>query len=210
MFSDVETTQIDLINDMLDNRPLQHTPGSIYYYSNFGYCVLGRIIEKISGRSYEDYVREEILQALGISNMKIGGNTLDDRFNDEVKYYDQEGYSPYAMNISRMDAHGGWLASSTELVKLLAHADRNSRRADILNSGSLNNLYFGFENWLFFGSLPGTSSAISRVDDSFGYVMLVNTRTIPIGNILDQMNQVMVDEINARTSWPNYDLFEIE
>lgn len=210
MFSDNNTTQTDLINDMLDNRPLQHTPGSIFYYSNFGYCVLGRIIEEISGKSYEDYVNEEILNPLDITNMKIGGNTLDNRLNDEVKYYDQEGYSPYAMNVSRMDANGGWLASSKDLVRLLAHVDRNSRRPDILNAGSLNNLYFGFENWLFFGSLPGTSSAISRVDDSFGYVVLVNTRTIPIGNILDQMNQVMVSEINSRSSWPNYDLFGVK
>ena len=172
--------------------------------------MLGRISEEITGKSYEDYVNEEILHPLDITNMKIGGNTLDERFNDEVKYYDQEGYSPYAMNVSRMDANGGWLASSKDLVRLLAHVDRNSRRPDILNTSSLNNLYFGFENWLFFGSLPGTSSAISRVDDSFGYVILVNTRTIPIGNILDQMNQVMVNEINSRTSWPNYDLFEFK
>ena len=140
--------------------------------------------------------------------MKIGGNTLEERFDDEVKYYEQEGFSPYSMNISRMDSHGGWLASSKDLVRLLVHFDREGSKPDLLKLNTLNNLYFGFENWLIFGSLPGTSSAISRVDDTFGYAIIANTRTIPIDDILNQMNQVMTSEINTRILWPSYDLFQ--
>jgi len=210
MFSDVSITQEELINDMLDNRPLQFEPGTSEYYSNFGYCLLGRVIEEITNKSYEDYVKEEILLPLGISNMKIGKNTLDNKFADEVIYYDQEGFSPYMMNISRMDSPGGWLASSKGLVRLLVHVDRNNRKTDILNSNSINNLYFGFENWWFSGSLPGTSSVLSRVDDTFCFAIIVNTRTIPIESVINQMRQAMTNEVNYRNSWPQYDLFENE
>ena len=41
-------------------RPLDFDPGSEYAYSNFGYCLLGRVIEKRSGQDYETYVRKEV------------------------------------------------------------------------------------------------------------------------------------------------------
>ena len=48
-----------------------------YAYSNFGYCVLGRVIEKLTGQPYADYVRAEVLSRCGITDMTIAGNTLD-------------------------------------------------------------------------------------------------------------------------------------
>ena len=48
---------VSVIRYMLANQNLNFTPGTQYQYSNFGYCILGRVIEKISGLSYEDYVR---------------------------------------------------------------------------------------------------------------------------------------------------------
>ena len=38
-------------------RPLQFEPGARDAYSNFGYCLLGRVIEKVTGKSYEEFVR---------------------------------------------------------------------------------------------------------------------------------------------------------
>src|SRR5262249_30851329 len=50
-----------LIAWALENRPLRQPPGHKFAYSNFGYFLLGRIIEQLTGRSYEDYVQESIL-----------------------------------------------------------------------------------------------------------------------------------------------------
>src|SRR5205823_2673006 len=50
-------------------RPLDFDPGERHCYSNFGYCVLGRVVEKVSGRPYEAYVREHVLAPLGIRAM---------------------------------------------------------------------------------------------------------------------------------------------
>ncbi|MBL7038705.1 MAG: beta-lactamase family protein [Pirellulaceae bacterium] len=47
-------------------QPLDFDPGTKYAYSNFGYCVLGRVIEQVSGEPYEQYVRKHVLAPLGI------------------------------------------------------------------------------------------------------------------------------------------------
>lgn len=207
MFSDITFNHSQLISDMLDNRPLATSPGSIYYYSNFGYCVLGRIIEKVSNTTYESFIKQNLFLPIDIINMEIAGNTIDEIYTNEVVYYDQENFSPYLMNVERMDSHGGWIASATDLAKLLSRIDRNTKREDLVNQNSLQELYFGFQTWLHSGSLPGTSSTISRLDDSFSYVILANTRTEPFDEIINNMNTTIQLEISSRSEWPSYDLF---
>jgi N-acyl-D-amino-acid deacylase len=60
----------DIIRYML-RQPLDFEPGARDAYSNFDYCLLGRVIEKISGQTYEDYVRKEVLAPLGIQSMRL-------------------------------------------------------------------------------------------------------------------------------------------
>jgi D-alanyl-D-alanine carboxypeptidase len=55
--------------------PLQFEPGSRWSYSNSGYYVLGLIIERVSGKTYYDYLRDDILKPLGITRVWSG----DDR-----------------------------------------------------------------------------------------------------------------------------------
>ena len=69
-------------------KPLDFAPGTAYAYSNFGYCVLGRVIEAVSGKPYHELVRQKILAPLGIRDMQLGKNLLRDRAPGEVKYYD--------------------------------------------------------------------------------------------------------------------------
>jgi len=195
MFMDVKLSQAQLISDLLANRPLTTLPGKTSSYSNFGYCILGRVIEKISGMKYDAYVRKEILKPSGITKMQTGGNTLAQRLPNEVKYYQAE-YDPYSMNISRMDAHGGWVASATDLAKLLVRIDRNPAKPDLIKAELLNKAYFGYENWVFNGSLPGTSTTVSRLNDHISFVMLANTRTEnDYGNILNEIYAAMKTQL---------------
>jgi D-alanyl-D-alanine carboxypeptidase len=46
-----------LIQSVLNDVKIEQDPGEEYVYSNFGYCLLGRVIEKVSGMSYIEYVR---------------------------------------------------------------------------------------------------------------------------------------------------------
>ena len=128
-------TKDDLIKWMVANRPLAHKlPGSTYEYLNFGYLVLGRVIEARSGMSYADYVLQEVLTPCGISDMHIAGNTLADRRPNEVHYYAGPGstWDPYSILVSRMDAHGGWIASPTDLLRFLVRVDSFPTPPDIL------------------------------------------------------------------------------
>ncbi|MFI6326461.1 serine hydrolase domain-containing protein [Nonomuraea sp. NPDC050556] len=111
-------------------RPLDFDPGSRYAYSNYGYMLLGRIIEKVSGQSYESYVRTKLLTPAGISRMRLGRSLSNERPITEVDYaskytnktvMDTSGtVVPYqwgGFNMPNQDANGGWLASAVDLVK---------------------------------------------------------------------------------------------
>ena len=55
-----------------DNRELNSPPGEKYAYSNISYWLLGRLIEKVTGAGYAEYVRENIFQRLEIPESEIG------------------------------------------------------------------------------------------------------------------------------------------
>jgi N-acyl-D-amino-acid deacylase len=119
-------------------QPLDFEPGARYAYSNFGYCLLGRVIERLGGRPYERFVREEVLAPMGIRRMRLGASLESGRAEGEVRYYtpgDSQGPSvfpglpakvpePYGtFCLEAMDSHGGWLASAPDLARFAATLD---------------------------------------------------------------------------------------
>jgi CubicO group peptidase (beta-lactamase class C family) len=123
-------------------RPLDYTPGTNTVYSNFGYCVLGRIIERVSGLPYDEYVKRSVLRPAGIRDMKIGGTRLRERVRREVLYFHQfnqkelpfetesvfpgEGKVPWAYGgyyLRATDAHGGWIGSAHDIVRIAEAID---------------------------------------------------------------------------------------
>jgi CubicO group peptidase (beta-lactamase class C family) len=58
-------------------------------WMNFGYCLLGWVIEQITGQPYSGYVQSAVLAPCGISGMRIAGNTLRERAPNEVVYFGQ-------------------------------------------------------------------------------------------------------------------------
>jgi CubicO group peptidase (beta-lactamase class C family) len=57
----------DYIN-LFGPRALLFPPGSRYQYSNYGFVLLGRIIEKVSGMSYYDFVRSRVFEPAGMKS----------------------------------------------------------------------------------------------------------------------------------------------
>src|SRR5262245_21196197 len=68
-------------------QPLDFDPGTRYAYSNFGYCVLGRLIEKMAGTSCPTFVQQRVLAPIRIRQMRIGASLADKRAEGEVRYY---------------------------------------------------------------------------------------------------------------------------
>jgi CubicO group peptidase (beta-lactamase class C family) len=52
---------------VIRNEPLKFRPGTQFSYSNTGYAVLGLVIEKVSGRSYGDFLRDNLFKPLGMT-----------------------------------------------------------------------------------------------------------------------------------------------
>ena len=46
--------------------PFSTTPGTAYEYSNYGFAILGQIVERVSGKPYDVYVRTALLEPLGM------------------------------------------------------------------------------------------------------------------------------------------------
>ena len=61
-----EMTPIMLV-DFFKNEPIDFKPGEKFEYNNSGYVLLGYIIELVSGETYEDYIKKQIFQKLGMN-----------------------------------------------------------------------------------------------------------------------------------------------
>ena len=212
MFKNPQMSHAQLIAWTLRTQPLDHPPGQNYAYSNFGYCVLGRVIEKITKRPYADYVRTAVLKPCGITDMTIAGNTLPQRQPREVRYYGQGG-NPYGMNVTRMDSHGGWIARPTDLVQFFMHVDGFAAPPNILKpltiqtmttASAANARYAkGWEvnkanNWWHNGLLPGTSTIAVRTHSGFCWAAFTNTRAnSAMDSDLDLLNWNMVRQVKS-------------
>src|SRR4030095_2136360 len=60
---------------VFNDRPLNFQPGEKWDYTNKGYIVLGYLIERISGQSYEEFVQENIFKPLGMNDSGYDSNS---------------------------------------------------------------------------------------------------------------------------------------
>lgn len=73
---------------IIESKPLEFNPGEKWAYCNSGYLLLGYIVEKVSGESYEQYVSEHIFKPIGMKNSGIC-------YTDTQKMYTAKGYIGY-------------------------------------------------------------------------------------------------------------------
>jgi D-alanyl-D-alanine carboxypeptidase len=67
--ADIATlNSFDAVIGSIANKPLEFVPGSRWRYSNTGYILLGRVIEAVSGESYNRYVRTHLLDPAGMAH----------------------------------------------------------------------------------------------------------------------------------------------
>ncbi|MDX6260597.1 MAG: hypothetical protein QOH84_2285 [Kribbellaceae bacterium] len=144
----MELQHADVIKFMA-GRPLDNAPGTKVAYSNYGYLLAGRVIEKVSGLPYATYVQQKLLTPLKITRMAQGYTIA--KHAGEVPYdsqyrvktvLDNSGtvvaapYGSFSMRIH--DANGGWIASAPDLVRWAKMFDASST---VLNSTSLASVW---------------------------------------------------------------------
>lgn len=147
------------------SRRLRFQPGSWQKYSNFGYLLLSEIIEKVSGKPYEQFIREDVLAPAGCYDMHIAGNYYEDKYPNEVRYYTHEGdgkfiedYSDNGQMVERcyggnnvplLSGAGAWCGSPAEISRLVASIDGSPEVPDIISTKSFEQMIEYFDKETF-------------------------------------------------------------
>lgn len=228
-FLDYAWTSKQVFDHTINNIAIA-APGSVFNYSNFNYMVLARIIEKVSGKSFEQFVKDEILTPVGATQTVVAGNSLTDRKPNEVKYYGQgtDATWPYdKMNLPRSDGAMGWMGTATDLLRFANAVDSSSTRPDILSGETLktmatttaNSSGFGFKfgcgwviegpEWFWWGSLPGTFGIVYRNANGICISALSNSRVQPNPNngLYSFINVINYIAFDQTIPWQNIDQF---
>jgi CubicO group peptidase (beta-lactamase class C family) len=110
----VMPTREQLVRYIFGVHPLDSRPGTFDSYSNSAFAVLTSIVEKASGRTFVDYLRNEVLPPFGIHDVQVGATAANMRKPNEVSSYDDPGFSPsqtdMAVDAIAPNAYGGTFA----------------------------------------------------------------------------------------------------
>jgi CubicO group peptidase (beta-lactamase class C family) len=152
-------SKADIITYM-SGMPLNYDPGTKFAYSNYGYMLLGQIIETVSKQPYETYVKQNVLEPLGMIHTQLGRTLPENRLPGEVKYhsdftgttvFDASGkdvpWPDGGWNLENMAAHGGWTSTVVDMARFEASFD-NPENNPVLTKDSIK---------LMFKAPPGTT-----------------------------------------------------
>ncbi len=225
-----------IVRFALDKR-LHFKPGSGKAYSNLGYAILGLVIEKVSGISYEEYCTTTVLEPIGIYDMTLAHNLKSEKAPFEVSYYTPSDVPPkpsiygtgemvppsYGGNdIEALGGAGAWIATAPDLIRLMLAVDGLDSREDILSGQSIEFMTdngngfapIGWKTtvyngtWWRTGSFPGSAGVMKKQPDGFGWVVLFNTSAWNGPEIYTSINNMMYKVLAQVKRWPERDLFD--
>jgi len=159
---------------LFGDEPLLFEPGTNRQYSNGGYIVLGLIIEKVSGQTYFDYVRDHIYEIAGMENTTHleADVPAENVASGYTNNWDENGHpgEPRRNNIYTRPAHGssagGGYSTVDDLLKLVVTLKANKLSAP-KTSEEINQHSIAIA-----GGAPGIN-AIVETDPETGYVIIV-------------------------------------
>ncbi|HYM95098.1 MAG TPA: serine hydrolase [Chitinophagaceae bacterium] len=181
----------DSIIAFFENRPYNFSPGTKFSYTNSGFFLLGCIIEKVSGQSYNDYLRQHILDKLGMTN--TGVDKLDSILPFRAKGYSKRnGHYVNAEFISMKwpFSAGSIYSTPGDLYKwdralygnaILSDASKKKMFTPNLSHYGYGIIIDSFENHLRIwhnGGIPGFLSHFTRFpDDDICIILLSNNES---------------------------------
>jgi D-alanyl-D-alanine carboxypeptidase len=190
----LELKTLDDYVKLFGARGLEFEPGSKWEYSNYGFLLLGVIVERVSGQSYYDYVRDHIFKPAGMT--ASGSEPEDAAVPGRANGYMQEkgawvpntGTLPY-----RGTSAGGGYTTVGDLLRFATALTRNvlldAKHTSLLTTGKVatprgGQYAYGFEDMVedgarsfgHGGGAPGMNGDL-RIFPDAGYVVtaLANT-----------------------------------
>jgi len=143
----------NIIDYATTQRSLDHEPGTTFAYCNYGYLLLGKVVEAVSGLSFEQYAQRRVLFPLGVRNMSRGRTLYEQRQPNEVKYHDPYFYptvmdpsgdlvpGPYgAFNVDSGISVGAMIASAVDLIRYATSLD-NPEHSPVLGPAAVDVLF---------------------------------------------------------------------
>ena len=189
-------------------KPLVSKPGERFLYSGLGYFVLARLIEKVTGGTYDAFLKENIFTPLGMSD--TGSDHPEAVIaNRAAGYVFSEGHLENAPAVYVPIFSGGGNLYST--VEDLLRWDQALYSAKVISKKSFeamttpvrNNYGYGWEVSEGFGhrvmahggGLPGFTAFIARhVDDQVTIIVLSNVTNIPADQVGEELAAIMFEE----------------
>lgn len=159
-------------------KPLLFEPGTSRRYSNGGYVVLGLIIEKLSGMTYYDYVRENVFKPAGMNDTdsfymeKLPPNTA---FGYTIHHQKTSGRGRNNTILSaRGSSAGGGYSTASDLLKFIGAL--RSRKLEMPDDNGIFREKFGG-----IGTAGGSEgvNALLEVDERSGYTVIVLSNIDP-------------------------------
>lgn len=186
-------------------QPLQFEPGTKQSYSNFGYAVLGLLVEEASGTPFPEFVRSSVLDGVEESRLYEGRTLPNDRRDSEVDYYseqqmpnvyglDREEMVPAPDGGFHLEAMGGageFVATTRALLSFLdsywiTGKQRSGRGGP----------------YLFYGSLPGTFTMTYQHQSGTDLVALLNYRGTTPNGFARPLRSALDEGIEEVENWP--------
>ena len=233
-----EAPDHETLTRLMLTRPLGYQPGKSRQYNNFGYMLLGMIIEKVTGQDYEKWINKEILEPAGCQDMHLAFTYYKDKYPNEVRYYmqDNDPLVPEFNNsgdsvvrcyggsdVRALGGAGAWVASTPELARFVASIDGNPRVKDILSIKSVRAMTidngehkYGLgwndigDTWIRTGSLAGTNAIVYRFPDGECWILVSNTHNWKGPRFSTRVKE-FIRQCHDRYSavLPKQDLFEL-
>lgn len=143
---------VDSMIARFKEKPLDFEPGSKFHYDNSGYFLLGAIIEKVSGKTYEDFLKEAIFDPLGMKDTGYDhyATVLPKRASGYDRKGDQLVNSPY-LDMNQPYAAGSLYSTVGDLYLW----DRALKAGKPLSKESMEAMFKPFKNNYAFGWAVG-------------------------------------------------------
>ncbi len=163
--------QEDVLELLRLQKELNFKPGERYSYCNTAYGLLGEIIQKASGQSFEDFLQARIFKPLGMNHTYVM-DRQGEIFPNEADSYQptSEGFLEVYDN-STMVGQGGIYSNVEDMAKWVANFQqprvgnkavmRQILEKAVLNNGDTLNYAFGLNNLVYRGTQLVTHSGSS-------------------------------------------------
>ena len=108
---------VDELVAVFKDLPVEFAPGERFKYNNSGYILLGAIIEKVSGMSYEDFIQQKIFDPLGMKSSSYGSHSriIPDRVSGYAGAAGEYRNAPY-LSMTQPYAAGSLLSTVEDLL----------------------------------------------------------------------------------------------